>query len=413
MLVNLLTASTVEELVLIGEAAKGMAVLAKALDAAVKALEAGKATVAKSAIQAALSALEGAEYAMPEEMDYDLRPLAEMGKDVAAKALKEALASVSTGDLKAALTVLNAVKAQFGKKEEPVETEEKEEEKADLVEAEFAESASGFTLLEEVDGNPLSMTVEIIQPGWGNKRDNNYYSKDLLKRVAHQFVGAKMYETNHKAKETTNRNWVSTIVGHTGFTDIGAPVYEVMAHAPDFIQRTKNLAKADLIEKLECSIRAKGTTRPGKVGDRSGNIVEDVLNIISVDWVSKAGAGGKAVNITEGEPEEAKTEVKTEEVKAEVKTEEVKIVYLDEETVSTILGSATLPKVVKTRLSERDYLDQEAVEEAIKAERTYLREASGSGKVKDLGESKSVAQTKTLEEVNARRDAVNKKFLGR
>ncbi len=405
MLVNLLTSSTVEELVLIGEAAKGMAVLTKALDAAVKALEAGKATVAKSAIQAALAALEGAEYAMPEEMDFDLRPLAEMGKDVAAKALKEALASVSTGDLKAALTVLNAVKAQFGKKEEPEETVEAEEEKPDLVEAEFAESASGFTLLEEVDGNPLSMTVEIIQPGWGNKRDNNYYSKDLLKRVAHQFVGAKMYETNHKAKETTNRNWVSTIVGHTGFTDVGAPVYEVMAHAPDFIQRTKNLAKADLIEKLECSIRAKGTTRPGKVGDRSGNIVEDVLNIISVDWVSKAGAGGKAVNIAEVKTEEVKTE--------EVKTEVVKIVYLAEETVSTILGSATLPKVVKARLSERDYLDQEAVEEAIKAERTYLREASGSGKVKDLGESQSVAQTKTLEEVNARRDAVNEKFLGR
>ncbi len=407
MLVNLLTASTVEELIQIGEAAKGMAILTKALDAAVVALEAGKATAAKSAIQAALAALEGSENAMPEEMDYDLRPLAEMGKDVAVKALKEALASVSTGDLKAALTVLNAVKAQFGKKEEPEETEEaEEEEKVDLVEAEFAESATGFTLLEETDGDPLSMSVEIIQPGWGNKRDNNYYSKELLKRVARQFVGAKMYETNHKASETNNRNWVSTIVGHNGFNEkTGAPVYEVMAHAPDFIQRTKNLAKAELIEKLECSIRAKGLTRPGKVGDRSGNIVEDVVQIISVDWVSKAGAGGKAVNISEGD------DAKTEEVK-EPKPE-VKIVYLDEEIVETILGSATLPKAVKTRLSERDYLDQEAVTEAIKAERTYLREASGSGKVKGLGESQPVEKTKTLEEVNARRDAINKKFLGR
>lgn len=448
-MLNLLTASSVEELIQIGEAAKVSAVLAKALATAVTALEGGKKSAAKSAIQAALDALEGAEYGYPspekEESDpYTLHPLAEMGKDAAVKALKAALDAIEKGDLKAALVSIKAVKGQYSPGEEKKEEvrqpqsglalgkpEKKEEvkpegKKPDLVEVELAESATGtFVLLEESasDGAaPLSMKVEIIQPGWGNKKDNNYYSAELLKQVAPQFVGAKMFETNHKESETTNRTWVSTIVGHLGFNEkTKAPVYEVLAHAPDFIQRVKNLAAAEpsLLEKLECSIRARGRVRPGEMEGKKGNVVESITDIVSVDWVSHAGAGGKAVKLGEKLEEHQSQgglalgtkEEKKEEKLLEAKKPEIK--YLDEATVAEILEAATLSKATRERLGERKYLDQEAVEQAIKDERTYLREATGSGKVTAMGGKPGPPSTKSLEEVEARRDAINKKFLGR
>lgn len=278
------------------------------------------------------------------------------------------------------------------------EKDEKPTEKNEAVEAELCESIAGMAMLEEAEaaaGDPLTMRVQLIQPGWGNKKDNHFYPPDMLKRDARVFVGAKMFETDHKPSETNNRTWVSTVTDITGFSDAGAPVAEVVVHSPDFAQRVRNLAAAELLEKLECSIRATGRTKPHQEGERKGYTVEAITSAKSVDWVTKAGAGGKAINIMEGEPE------------PEQKPEPT---YLAKETVTELLEASKMPQRAQNKLAEADYLDEKAVKAAVKAEREYLQEITGAGK--PVGMGKTEPKKVDLEEIERRKDDVNAKYLG-
>lgn len=264
-----------------------------------------------------------------------------------------------------------------------------------LVEAEFGESVLGSVanLQEADDGTFVTLHIEAIQPGWGNTEDNNYYPKRVLERDAPKLVGAKMFETNHVPEETNNRTWVSTVTAHKGFSEAGAPTYGVSVHDPTFIAKVKNLQAAGLLNRLECSIRAKGMVRPGKVGDREGKIVESISEVYSIDWVDKGGAGGRAVGISE----EAG-------VGKNPNLQESAIKYLGEGKIEEILEAASLPKVVFDTLKRRKYLDVQAVKDAVLHEREYLSEATGAGL--PFAQSAPVAQsTVPLEEVIQRQEA--------
>jgi hypothetical protein len=176
----------------------------------------------------------------------------------------------------------------------------------------FAESASGHALsmaLEEAalgtDAVPLHLDVALIRPGWGNPRDGHYYPADVLKRDASVFIGSKMYESDHKQSEKSTRTWVSTVTGITGYTDDGAPIARVSVHSADFAQRLQALNADGLLEKMECSILATGKANPGNIGGKKGRIVESITSADSVDWVSRAGAGGRALNLAETDSQEA------------------------------------------------------------------------------------------------------------
>jgi hypothetical protein len=148
--------------------------------------------------------------------------------------------------------------------------------------------------------SPLDLDVKLIVPGWGNKRDNNYYPATVLKRDAGVFVGAKMYATDHRENEKSVRTEVSRIKEITGFADDGAPIARVTIFDPDFAEQTRNRAQAGILDSLECSILAYGTGKPGKAPDgKSGYIVEAITAAQSVDWVTKAGAGGRALRLAE------------------------------------------------------------------------------------------------------------------
>jgi len=333
--------------------------------------------------------------------------------------------------------------------EEPEAEPEPEEEVA-----EFCESFTGgaITLLEEAEAvaNPLTMQVEIIQPGWGNKKDNHYYPAEMLKRDAQVFVGSKMYETDHKANETNNRTWVSTVTDILGFSDKGAPIAEVLVHSPDFAQRARNLKAGDILDKLECSIRASGRTKPYEKNGRKGRMVEAITNAKSVDWVTRAGAGGRAVNIMESDTnseteggdlvnkseekqeevveeevqeeetkEEAKAveEVKEEEVKEEeIKQEEIneadpepEETLLSESEVTSLLAEAKLPDAAKVKLALDEYPNEDALKEAINGMAEMLQAITGSGD--PVMPKTKAAEPMPLAEVDALRDQVNQQWL--
>ena len=170
----------------------------------------------------------------------------------------------------------------------------------------------------------LFLTVKTIRPGFGNRQQNNHYSRELLAESAPLFVGARMYESNHDPRTKSTRTWVSTLVEHLGFAEDGGPLYKAYVHDPDFAQRTMNLYENHLLDSLHCSILGQGRGREGVVDGKRCKIVEAITHVESVDWVTQAGAGGHAVAITESEPgggdmdPEQTTPVTTEETQAPV-----------------------------------------------------------------------------------------------
>lgn len=329
--------------------------------------------------------------------------------------------------------------------------------------AEFAETFEGApVLIAEGDaGKPdlLYMDVQIIQPGWGNTRDNNFYPREMLGRSAAKFAGVKMYETDHREGEKSTRTWVSTITEIKGFTETGAPIARVAVHDPDFAQRVRNLnAGGDLLHKMECSILASGVAKPNfELGGRKGKIVEEITEVTSVDWVTKAGAGGHAMALAESdegtmteptneptnnEPtptgsvensvensagnatlvntgvEDSAVTAATGAITSATTIQETEPqappepVCLSESEVTALLEKANLPKAAKERLAAEQFESAEALEKRIAAEVQYIKEVSGSGRPFGLAAA-PVNNTADLAEVEKRKDAVNKKYLGR
>jgi hypothetical protein len=312
----------------------------------------------------------------------------------------------------------------------------------------FTESYQPAVSLVEAEGavdprGPLEMDVQLISPGWGNSRDNHYYPKEMLARDAHVFEGVKMYATDHKQEEKNVRSEVSKIKKIVGFTEAGAPIGRVVVFDPDFAEACRNRAKAGELESLECSILADGKARAGfELGGRKGKVVESIISASSVDWVTRAGAGGKALNLAEsadGAPEQTpeadpapveETAVVTEPVaihEGEAAPEETPPatepvaetvpavdapVVLSREEIQAALKKTNLPAASVIELAFAEYATGEALQGAIDAEVKRIKEISGSGRPFGLGEraavqsSQAVSRTKIEETMNA----VNKKF---
>lgn len=241
---------------------------------------------------------------------------------------------------------------------------------------------------------PLVMEVVPVAPGWGNTRDNNYYSKEALKNDGPSvFQKVKMHETNHKDDETNDRNWVSTIIEVERFTENGEPIARVGVHNPLFAQKVLNLNELGLLDMLECSIRGNGRARkePFEENGRKGRYIESLTEIKTVDWVSRAGAGGRALNLTENAagggdmPGDENTNVSEGE---QIETEEVNIgegnvaqpVPLTETQVDEALSSVALPDRVKTLVKAGVYESDDKLKETVAGLIEDFKTATKSGR---------------------------------
>ena len=271
----------------------------------------------------------------------------------------------------------------------------------------FAESYAGVIMSEDfgnIESNParapLTMRVQLIRPGWGNTKDNHYYPAEVLKRDAHVFEGKKMYTTDHKEGEKSERTEVSVIEQIEGFADDGSPIARVNVFDPGFAEKVRNRQKAGVLDKLECSVLGAGTARPFELDGRKGKLVESITDAESVDWVTRAGAGGHALEIAEVQKtnvegatmadENTNVEVLPDNVEAEVPAPVAEVAEqpapapeptrLSEAEVTTLLeAEKRLPVASRVRLAESNYINGEAVKTAITAELAYLKEVTGSG----------------------------------
>ena len=298
-----------------------------------------------------------------------------------------------------------------------------ETESAETAAEELAESESGqaVSLVEVADGPPAVVDVEIIQPGWGNTRDNHFYPAEVLARDAGVFKGAKMYATDHKPEQKSVLTEVSTILDIVGISAGGAPIARVGIHNPEFAADVRNRAKLGVLSELHCSILAKGTARDYAENGRKGKLVESITAVQSVDWVTRAGAGGHAVALVENAQEPPITESSNPAQTPEIQTQEgqaavteaaqveaqpvtiseaapqpapvepvaevaplqpapVSEVFLSEADVATELGKRpALHAAIKARVVAGKYHTLEEFNAVLEHEIVYFKELTGSG----------------------------------
>ncbi|AIY17777.1 hypothetical protein GUY44_07110 [Pimelobacter simplex] len=165
-------------------------------------------------------------------------------------------------------------------------------------------------LLEAADGQgPGLRLVQLISPGWGS---SGYYSPAVLEAaVADQVIpaGTHMYADHPTDIElmerpersikdlvstTTTEARLATDADIAAGAEPGALVAEVRVVTPyrDLID--------DLADDIGVSILGSATdTSIGEADGRRGTIIEGLAFVQSVDWVTRAGRGGRALSVLE------------------------------------------------------------------------------------------------------------------
>jgi len=300
----------------------------------------------------------------------------------------------------------------------------------------FTESAAGASGIEDFDGDlaelgidavaetgrraPVLVDFQILKPGPGNKKDKHYYPREMVERDAYRFNSLDMFVTDHKEKERSERTKVGRVQScPTRFTESGAPVGQVVIYDPDQAEKTRNRADAGELATMECSIYARGISKPGTIDGKEYKVVEAITEGKYLELVSSAGAGGHALNlsesdtggsameetenVTEGVQEEDIQESEpapVEEPAGETETTPVAETQpepepeaLAEAEVEAALAETNLPGVFKTALGKGEYADADALKTAIAEAIAEVKALTGSGQPFGQGVTQPLAES--------------------
>ncbi len=293
------------------------------------------------------------------------------------------------------------------------EEETSTEEVAEFAEAEIGQALSIADITEtdaialgiseaDMDAGrraPVLVDFQIITPGPGNKKNNHYYPKSVLKRDVGVFGGVDVYVTDHKEAERSERTKVGRVREvPSWFTEAGAPVGQVVIYDPGVAEKARNRADADELATLECSIYARGQTKPGKVNGVDYKVVEAITEGLYLELVSKAGAGGRALALAESQGDDMPDQETTQEEAAteeELHETEETPTLLAEADVTRLLSETHLPQASRERLSKQEWENEDALKAAIVTEVEYVKTISGSGQPFQQGGNQTVAVEET------------------
>ena len=147
-----------------------------------------------------------------------------------------------------------------------------------------------------------TVPIRIIAPGWGS---SGYYAPEVLERDGPGIFtrGLHMYLDHPSVSEADDRpeRSVRDLAGRLASDarwDAAGPAgpglyadAEVFAPYRDVI--------GEIAPHIGVSIRASGTVSEGEADGRSGRLVDRLVAAESVDWVTRAGAGGQVVTMLE------------------------------------------------------------------------------------------------------------------
>lgn len=261
--------------------------------------------------------------------------------------------------------------------------------------------------------------IKVIKPGWGS---SGYYSSTLLERdgAAAFPAGTKMFWNHPTATEEAQRPErdlrdlaaVLTSDARWQAQGVDGPGLYADARVVEGYQK----AVGDLAPHIGVSIRALGKARTGEAEGRKGRIIEALVKGQSIDFVTEPGAGGKILQLFEaarpGQPDEEPEITEAEQMEVQELQDEIarlkeanarlqaaQLVSEAKAHVEGLLATMEVPAATKARLTKQlssnppvleGVLNQaaltEAVNEAVAAEMTYLREATGNtGQIRGMG----------------------------
>lgn len=311
--------------------------------------------------------------------------------------------------------------------------------------AETAELEEGSSTADGV------MTMRIIAPGWGS---SGYYSTSTLKEAASKFAaGTHMYIDHPGRRDAENRpersvkDLAATLLEPGKWIEEGSAIGKAFAgpgvYAKAKVKKHwKGFVKSCMPD-IEVSMRGHGKAKIGSVGGKKGKIIESITDVSSVDFVTRAGAGGKILellesarayedNIEESKGDQMDQEVLTRLQEAETRlaaalkaNEQITESYRNLQSqfdrmneramlnearsiAAGILAESGLPAVTQTRLLANTplpvkdgVLDQAALREAVLVmandEKEYLKVVAPTRTVRDVGRS-SVPVVENLQE---------------
>lgn len=143
------------------------------------------------------------------------------------------------------------------------------------------------------------LAVQIINPGWGS---SGYYSQDVLEAAGRDRVfpaGTHMYINHPTAQENYERperdlNTLAGILTEDAHWDGEKLVAEVAVYS------TWRQPIAEMADAIGVSIRASAEVEEGGEAEgRKGRIITRLVEGTSVDFVTKAGRGGKILQVFE------------------------------------------------------------------------------------------------------------------
>lgn len=165
----------------------------------------------------------------------------------------------------------------------------------------FTESYASFDVANEssYDSSKGELKVTIIRPG--TSKNGRHYSAALLKKSAPIFEGAKMFADHQTDSEMKSRpegsvnNWVASLKNIVTEND-GSLSGTAVLIDPAFKAKIETLNSNKLLAEMGVSIRAAGkySNTPHTDGSK---LVESLDYARSVDFVTFAGAGGRAENL--------------------------------------------------------------------------------------------------------------------
>lgn len=147
-----------------------------------------------------------------------------------------------------------------------------------------------------------TLLIKIIGAGWGS---SGYYSKEVLKNSARLYsTGTRMF-MNHPTKTEQRERPERSVEDLAGYLNkesawwdengpLGPGLYQQCRVFPRFLNIIQDAAKI-----IGISHYVLGRTRTGQADGRTGPIVDSIDEVVSVDFVTRAGAGGGI--ITEAE----------------------------------------------------------------------------------------------------------------
>lgn len=179
-----------------------------------------------------------------------------------------------------------------------------------------------------------TVPIVLISPGWGS---SGYYSAQVLEAAVNGIVfpaGTKMFMDHPGEAESYDRpeRSIRDLIGVLESDARWDPKQGVIGEAKVFDQYCGMFRDPDFVDAIGVSIRAYADTRIGEAEGRKGTIITDLVEAVSVDYVTTPGRGGKVLAVLESARSDTRVMEAVQSEQREIIDTAIRETYGDEQT---------------------------------------------------------------------------------